>query len=312
MERLEIEIYKRYMSLVSFRGSMISSTRKVKFEEILECYDAFCFDGYGTLYNRGDFVYPMAREWFSAIRNAKKFVRLVTNAASNLDEVLAREACVRGFDFTAEETISSGSLLKSFMGRGDPLMGNAEKFWPRVDDKLVLETMYIGRPSGVNVLRECGITAVDNPRVPVVAVSSSTATEAMFSRAVEILRKPEAILLVLNSDAWAPNIDGSRSPVSGALSERLRLASFSDANGFLGCRTFYFGKPFPAIWNRVRQSLPENSRVLMIGDTLGTDVFGAYVAGFDSALVVGRNEPWADLEMDESVLGVRPTYYLEP
>lgn len=300
------------MSLVSFRGSMISSTRKVKFEEILECYDAFCFDGYGTLYNRGDFVYPSARDWFKAIRDAKKFVRLVTNAASNLDEALAKEVSWRGFDFTAEETISSGSLLKGFMGDGDPLMGNAEKFWPRVEDKLVLETMYIGRPSGVNVLRECGITAVNNPRVPVVAVSSSTATEAMFSHAVEILQKPNAILLVLNSDAWAPNIDGSRSPVSGALSERLRLASFCEANGFLGCRTFYFGKPFPAIWNRVRLSLPEKSRVLMIGDTLGTDVFGAYVAGFDSALVVGRNEPWADLEMDESVLGVRPTYYLEP
>ena len=300
------------MSLVSFRGSMISSTRKVRFEEILECYDAFCFDGYGTLYNRGDFVYPSARDWFKAIRDAKKFVRLVTNAASNLDEALAKEASWRGFDFTAEETISSGSLLKGFMGDGDPLMGNAEKFWPRVEDKLVLETMYIGRPSGVNVLREYGITAVNNPRVPVVAVSSSTATEAMFSHAVEILQKPNAILLVLNSDAWAPNIDGSRSPVSGALSERLRLASFCEANGFLGCRTFYFGKPFPAIWNRVRLSLPEKSRVLMIGDTLGTDVFGAYVAGFDSALVVGRNEPWADLEMDESVLGVRPTYYLEP
>ena len=123
------------------------------------------------------------------------------------------------------------------------------------------------------------------------------------------------MLLVLNSDAWAPKIPDDddvtvREPVSGALSERLRRDSVCEANGMVGCETFYLGKPFPAIWEKVKRSLPEGSRVLMVGDTLGTDVLGARVAGFDSALVVGRNVPADELEADEDILGVRPDWYL--
>ena len=290
METLELEIYGRYRTLVEKSGAFSGRTcpdgepARVHLSDIIDRYDAFCFDGYGTLYNRGDFVYPGAKEWFSELRRMGKQIRLVTNAASNLDKALADEADARGFDFTVEETISSGSLLK-----------------PRDD---LREVYYIGRATGVNVLARNGIAAVENPATPVVAVSSSTATDEMYAQAVSILRRPGALLLVLNPDAWAPRIDGTRAPVSGELCERLRRES--------GCAAEYFGKPFPDIWQKVRASLPAGAKAIMIGDTLGTDVYGAYVAGFDSALVVGRNEPATELDADEKLLGVRPTYYLEP
>ena len=290
METLELEIYRRYRTLVEKSGAFSGRTcpdgepARVHLGDIIDRYDAFCFDGYGTLYNRGDFVYPGAKEWFAELRRRGKAIRLVTNAASNLDKALADEADARGFDFTVEETISSGSLLK-----------------PRDD---LREVYYIGRATGVNVLARNGIAAVENPATPVVAVSSSTATDEMYAQAVSILRRPGALLLVLNPDAWAPRIDGTRAPVSGELCERLRRES--------GCAAEYFGKPFPDIWQKVRASLPAGAKAIMIGDTLGTDVYGAYVAGFDSALVIGRNEPSAELDADEKLLGIRPTYYLEP
>lgn len=300
MDLLESQIYRRYQSLIAkgeflrpVVGVCFAEPREVRLSEILDDYDAFCFDGYGTLYNRGQFVYPGALEWFSLLRENKKFLRLVTNAASDVDAVLAADAAKRGFPFTAEETISSGSLFAD-------LVSSLRKS----GNKHVTEMFYIGRETGKNVLAASGVRAVENPEEPIVAVSSSTATEEMFNHAVEILSREGGLLLVLNSDAWAPNIDGSRSPVSGALSERLRLLSNAE--------TKYLGKPFPAIWKRVRESLPADARVLMIGDTLGTDVFGARVAGFDSALVVGRNVPEADLEKDEADLGVRPNFYLIP
>ena len=290
MEALELEIYGRYRALVEKSGAFSGRTcpdgepARVHLSDIIDHYDALCFDGYGTLYNRGSFVYPGAKEWFAELRRRGKAIRLVTNAASNLDQALADEADARGFDFTVEETISSGSLLK-----------------PRDD---LREVFYIGRSTGVNVLSECGIAAVENPTSPVVAVSSSTATDEMYAQAVSILKRPGALLLVLNPDAWAPRIDGTRAPVSGELCERLRRES--------GCAAEYFGKPFPGIWRKVRATLPAGAKAIMIGDTLGTDVYGAYVAGFDSALVVGRNEPAEDLIADEKSLGIRPTYYLEP
>ena len=300
MDALELEIYKRYRDVIdpdwrSGSGSLainFNEPRNVRLGDLLDKYDAFCFDGYGTLYNRGSFVYEGALEWFSMLRGAGKQIRLVTNAASNVESVLAAEADARGFDFTAGETVSSGSLAASFFEERSRT-GNA-----------IRELYYIGRPSGVAVLESFGVSAVENPASPVVAVSSATADESMFEHAVRILQNPGATLLVLNSDAWAPNIDGTRSPVSGALAERLRRES--------GCGdVHYFGKPFPAIFNKVKFSLPAGSRILMVGDTLGTDVMGACYAGIDSALVVGRNEPAAELKADERALGIVPDYYLE-
>lgn len=294
MDSLELEIYERYRTLMDpdwrRRAPMgPEKPQSVRLRDLLERYDAFCFDGYGTLYNRGSFVYDGALEGFRMLRAAGKHLRLVTNAASNVDRVLAEEAASRGFNFTEAETISSGCLAGEFFaGAG----------------RRIEEVYYIGRSTGVNVLKSFGVEAVENPRTSAVAVSSATADDAMFAKAVEILKRPGGTLIVLNSDAWAPKIDGSRSPVSGALAERLRRESKC-------AEVHYFGKPFAGIFGRVKASLPADARILMVGDTLGTDVMGARYAGIASALIVGRNEPAAELAEDEIALGIRPDYYLE-
>lgn len=318
MEILEAEIYKHYMDVLGVDGALLMElrptfdgmapgTRTVRLADIINNYDAFCFDGYGTLYNRGSFVYPGAAEWYRLLRSAGKELRLVTNAASDVSQVLAADAAKRGFDFTENETISSGSLLTDLAAvlreQGTASDGTSAKLQ-------LQEVFYIGRESGLNVLAANGIKAVDDPREPVVAISSAKDTPETYAKAVEILRRPGAVLLVLNSDAWAPKVDGSREPVSGTLCERLRRDSACEKNGGNGCTTFYLGKPFPEIWYKVRKSLASDARVLMIGDTLGTDVLGAKIAGFDSALVVGRNEPAAELDADEKLLGIRPDFYL--
>lgn len=311
MEVLETEIYLRYKRIIESQGASVPAgsespaPRYTHMEDLLDRYDAFCFDGYGTLYNRGSFVYDGALDWFRTLRREGKSVRLITNAASDVDEVLARDADKRGFDFSTEETVSSGSLLRDLVKELRSL------------GKAIREVYYIGRETGKHVLEDCGITAVAldaEPAEPIVAISSAKDTPETYEQAVKILKRPGSMLLVLNSDAWAPKIPGDdgmtvREPVSGALSERLRRDSVCEANPS-GCETYYLGKPFPAIWEKVKRSLPEGSRVLMVGDTLGTDVLGARIAGFDSALVVGRNVPADELEVDEKALGIRPDWYL--
>lgn len=313
MTQFETEIYLRYRQIIESQGVGTSvlaggespAPRYTHMEDLLDRYDAFCFDGYGTLYNRGSFVYEGALDWYTMLRAVGKEMRLITNAASDVDSVLASDAGKRGFAFSEAETISSGSLLKDLCAE---LRGHG---------KAVREVYYIGRETGKHVLESCGIQAVApaaEPVEPIVAISSAKDTPETYAQAVKILRRPGSMLLVLNSDAWAPKIpddDGVtvREPVSGALSERLRRDSMCEANP-AGCETFYLGKPFPAIWEKVKRSLPEGSRVLMVGDTLGTDVLGARVAGFDCALVVGRNVPAEELETDEMALGIRPDWYL--
>ena len=311
MERFETEIYLRYEELLRSQGFSWNGTVepcRASMADLLDRYDAFCFDGYGTLYNRGSFVYDGAQDWYTMLRPAGKQLRLITNAASDVDAVLAADAAKRGFAFSEAETISSGSLLKDLC---------VELRSRSVNRRDVREVYYIGRETGKNVLAECGIKAVApaaEPVEPIVAISSAKDTPETYEQAVKILRRPGAMLLVLNSDAWAPKIPGDdgetvREPVSGALCERLRRDSVCVANP-AGCETYYLGKPFSAIWEKVKCSLPAGARVLMVGDTLGTDVLGARIAGFDSALVVGRNVPADELDADEQALGIRPDWYL--
>lgn len=317
MERLETEIYLRYEELLKSQGLSWTSAvkpKRVRMGDLLDRYDAFCFDGYGTLYNRGSFVYDGALDWYTMLRAAGKELRLITNAASDVDSVLAADAAKRGFVFSEAETISSGSLLKDLCAE---LRGRTVESY-RGDRREVREVYYIGRETGKHVLEACGIKAVApaaEPVEPIVAISSAKDTPETYEQAVKILKRSGAVLLVLNSDAWAPKIPGDdgatlREPVSGELCERLRRDSACEANGGKGCVTCYLGKPFPAIWQKVKRSLPAGSRVLMVGDTLGTDVLGARIAGFDSALVVGRNVPADELEADEHALGIRPEWYL--
>ena len=320
MEALETEIYLQYKQIIESQGASLPeggespAPRYTHMEDLLDRYDAFCFDGYGTLYNRGSFVYDGAQDWYTMLRAAGKQMRLITNAASDVDSVLAADAAKRGFAFSEAETISSGSLLKDLC-----VELRSRKIGAGLGTHRDLrEVYYIGRETGKHVLESCGIKAVApaaEPVEPIVAISSAKDTPETYEQAVKILKRPGAILLVLNSDAWAPKIPGDdgvtvREPVSGALSERLRRDSVCEANGMAGCETFYLGKPFPAIWNKVKSTLAPDARVLMVGDTLGTDVLGARVAGFDSALVVGRNVPVDELEADEKALGIRPDWYL--
>jgi hypothetical protein len=57
-----------------------------------------------------------------------------------------------------------------------------------------------------------------------------------------------------------------------------------------GVEPVFFGKPFPAIFDmarsRIRPGVPDD-RVLMVGDTLHTDILGGKAAGFRTALISG-------------------------
>ena len=75
MTQFETEIYLRYKQIIESQGMGASALagdespapQRVRMEDLLDRYDAFCFDGYGTLYNRGSFVYEGALDWFRAL-----------------------------------------------------------------------------------------------------------------------------------------------------------------------------------------------------------------------------------------------------
>ena len=70
------------------------------------------------------------------------------------------------------------------------------------------------------------------------------------------------------------------------------------------------GKPFPEVFERALKSVPAKSRVVMVGDTLGTDIVGASKVGISSCLVMGRNMREESFKDDCQVLGFTPDYII--
>lgn len=288
MEPLEATIYRHYLNSTSFTPEANPKEPwEVSFEILARHYESFLFDGFGTLYNHGGHVYPGALECLAELRRMGKNIRLVTNAASRPVSALQEELATMGFDLQTHEIISSGDLL--------PILNTALH---------LKQAFYLGKPDGESFLQEAGIEPVSDPETPTVILSLSLPeSDPRLAQARNILQRPNGQLIVLNPDAWAPKSDGTRIPVSGTQAYELVQQT--------GCQVLYCGKPFPLIFQVAMRSLiPSTGSVIMIGDTLGTDIAGANLAGIDSALLLGRNTAEYSVRDDQYLLGVRPTYVL--
>ncbi len=76
-----------------------------------------------------------------------------------------------------------------------------------------------------------------------------------------------------------------------------------------------FGKPYKSIFQLAQSSLPEDvypDEVLMIGDTLHTDILGARFAGLETALVT-RQGFSSTLDWEQAIhdTGLVPHYVLD-
>ena len=85
-------------------------------------------------------------------------------------------------------------------------------------------------------------------------------------------------LISTNADTWCPTDAGPR-PGCGAIAALLEAAT--------GRRAYHVGKPNPFMMRAARKRLDlRTDQVIMVGDTMETDIRGATDLGFDSVLVL--------------------------
>lgn len=283
MEDLELEIYRAYAQQLPQVAREPGQARLTSLQALCEHYDAFLFDGFGTLYNLRD-PHPGSAQALQYLRDQGKEIRLITNAASRPIEKLQQHLEGMGIHFELSEIISSGDLLAS------------------ENERLGIKSAYhLGRSEADPFIEKAQISIMEFPHEPTVILTSALSN---LPQALAILRQPHSRLVVLNPDAWAPNLDGTRIPVSGAAAWKLQQES--------GCEVICLGKPFPQIFRKALQGLnAKAARTIMIGDTLGTDIQGAQSVGLHAALILGGNTVQDQIKTDEHALGVSPDYYLE-
>ena len=133
--------------------------------------------------------------------------------------------------------------------------------------------------------------ASDAIRPHYVIVGEGTATSERLAKAHELLERG-ARLLSTNPDNWCPVSSEQTRPGAGATTAYLEASS--------GRRAYLLGKPNGYMYHQARKKLAklagnELEEVVMIGDTMETDIRGAFEAGMHAFLVLSGSTEFDDL-----------------
>lgn len=235
---------------------------------LIDEIDVFVLDGYGVL-NVGKRGVPGAPERVEMLRAAGKRVFVLTNGASYpVAHAVARYHGL-GFDFAAEEIISSrDALARAMIARQDIRWGFA-----------AIEGSAIGELARRNVrLRDdpAEYEAVDG----FVLLGTGDWSRARQNLLLAALRARSRPVLVGNPDLVSPREDGL------AAEPGLHAHEIADLTG---CVPEFYGKPFANAFELVRERIGPGvpaHRIAMVGDTPHTDVLGGAGMGWRTVLVL--------------------------
>lgn len=263
-------------------------------ESIAEDFDAVFLDAYGVL-NVGELAIPGAVRAIARLRGMGKRVMVVSNSAGYPKPVMMARYRRLGFDFSDKEVTSSREALLAALGERDlsgwaAMLGNAhglEDFGPTLPTVLGDDPRDYEDAEGFLLIGSDGWTE---------------ARQDMLERSLRDRPRP---VLVGNPDLVAPRESG--------LSLEPGYFAHRAANA-LGHSPDFYGKPYPDIFRLALSRLPktpERARILMVGDTLHTDILGGQQVGFATALVT-RHGALKGMNVENAIAesGIMPDFVL--
>jgi HAD superfamily hydrolase (TIGR01450 family) len=273
------------------------------FKTIIDRYKVIFFDAFGVIKNYKGLV-PGMDDTFAYLKASQKEYYIVTNDASRSPLQLAASFKKLGLKMiTPERIISSGMLAKEYLDL-------------KVNDGIVA---YLGTSNSAHYIDNSGLHTL-----PVSAINESNIDQVNalvflddegfdwfrdLNKTVNILRRRNIPTIVANTDyAYPLNMHDVNIAIGG-------IASM--IHQIVGKRFINFGKPdslmFTFAYDQVRKTNPTITKkeILMIGDTLQTDILGGNKFGLDTMLVLSGNTLATDAETRITSTGIVPTYICE-
>jgi HAD superfamily hydrolase (TIGR01450 family) len=272
------------------------------FSSLVGRYRVIFFDAYGVLKNaRG--VMQGVPELLSWILRQGKDIYVITNDASRSPTQMAAAYThpEYGVLIPASRNISSGLLAKDFL-RAKVRSG---------------KVAYLGKPASAFYIESAGLTPVhintcrSNEEVAAIALLDDEGFDWFrdINLTLNLMRRVSAPVIVANPDLAYPVSDDEVGLAVGSLAAMLER--------IVGKSFIRFGKPDTMMFSHAfacaHDNLPDlkKSDILMVGDTLETDILGANTFGLDTALVLSGNTRPDQARMLIEAKGITPTYLCE-
>jgi HAD superfamily hydrolase (TIGR01450 family) len=269
------------------------------FREIIDNYEVVFFDAFGVLKNYGGLV-PGIERTFDYLEESGKEYYIVTNDASRSPTQLAESYHKKGLNaITADRVISSGMLTKEFLDL-------------KVDDGIVA---YLGTEDSAHYIESEGLHTL-----PVSAINADNFDKVNalvflddegfdwcndLNKAVNLLRRRTIPAIVANTDFAYPVTVNEIAVAIGGIAAMIET--------IVGKKFIRFGKPdsqmFMFAYDLIREYRPISKKeIVMVGDTLQTDILGGNKFGLDTVLVLSGNTLAADAQNRMTSTGIVPTY----
>lgn len=273
------------------------------FRSIVTRYKAVFFDAYGVLKNHRGII-PGIEDTFGFLRQRDIDFYILTNDASRSPERLASVYVDAGLEGIPEEKIiSSGMLAREFLHH-------------KVREGRVA---YVGTPVSAHYVETPGLTTIsiqdldpdnaDDIAALVFLDDEGFDWYAGLNHAINLLRNRNIPVVVANTDTTYPVSRNDVSIAVGALADMVERV--------VGKRFIRFGKPDAQMFNFALEHIRQNdlsldkNNILMVGDTLETDIMGGNHFGIDTALVLTGNTPRRDAQLMMDATGIMPDYVCE-
>lgn len=272
------------------------------FEELTDSYKCIFFDAFGVLKSSSG-VYAGVLERLVELQERGKEIFIVTNDSSKSPEKMALGYSLphRGPTVSVDRIITSGLLATEY------LMNKVRSGW----------VTYLGTESSAHYIERAGLQPVPvselvgdhSPRALVLLDDEGFDWYRDINAAINLVRQSNIPVILANKDLTYPVNDTEVGVAIGGVASLMEQA--------LGRNFIGFGKPDPMVFAyafsqaRLRNINLQKRDVLMVGDTLTTDIVGANKFGIDSALVLsGTTSPGTHLARIAAT-GIVPNYICE-
>lgn len=275
--------------------------RTRSFRSVVKNYKAVFFDAFGVLKNHKGLI-PEIGKTFEYLEKKQIPYYVLTNDSSRSPEELSRWYQVRGLDcISTDKILSSGMLAMEFF-KTKVANGNAVAYLGTENSAHYIETAGLKTIS----IRNLNLDDIENIESFAFLDDEGFDWNEDINKTINLLRKKNMTVVVANTDINYPVSKNDISVAIGGLADMVEK--------ILGKRFIRFGKPdaqmFLLAYERALEDIAEIKRkeILMVGDTLYTDIIGGNKFGLDTALVLSGNTLPEMAKVRISSSGIIPTY----